>query len=223
MTRHEPDDDAVSQYVAGTMPADDLDEFEQHLLTCETCRTSVQVGAAARVVLVRQTSAARVPVRRAPGYWMGAVAAAVVIALVATRSPKDPLGEVTPAPFVADALRPSLNATTSLVDSGMGAYIANDFGAAAERLGRAARTDSSASVAFFLGVSLLLNGDAASALDALGRGAAGPYAGEAAYYMAKALVRLKRPDAAIAVLDQATAPAPMQDILRAFADSIRRR
>jgi hypothetical protein len=69
-----------------------------------------------------------------------------------------------------------------------------------------------------------MRGDNASALDALGRsGVGGPYTGEAAYYMAKALIRLNRPDSAIAVLEQALATAPTLDLLRAFADSIRRR
>ena len=223
MTRHEPDDDAVARYVAGTMPADELDEFEPHLLECESCRSAVRVGAATRAALVSQPL--RAAGRRVPWYWLGAAAAAVIL-VVATRtnSSGGPLGEVTPAPFVAGELRPSADAATALVDSGMLAYVANDFGAAAERLGRAARTDSSASVAFFLGVSLLMRGDNAAALHALGRSAVGgPYAGEAAYYMAKALVRLNRPDSAIAVLERASATAPAPEVLRAFADSIRRR
>jgi hypothetical protein len=113
--------------------------------------------------------------------------------------------------------------STALVDSGMTAYAANDFDAAAEQLGRAALTDSSASVAFYLGVSLLMRGEDAAALEALGRSAAGPYAGESAYYMAKALVRRNHPDSAIALLERASLKAPELSMIRAFADSIRRR
>jgi hypothetical protein len=226
VTLHEPYEDAVHQYVAGTLPADELDEFEQHLLTCETCRSAVQAGAAARTALVAQPFVRTAPMirtRRAPLIWAGAVAAAAVIAVLATRSSGDPLGRVSPAPFVAGALRPSAEPSTALVDSGMTAYVASDFGAAAERLGRAALTDSSVSVAFYLGVSLLMVGEDAAALDALGRSAAGPYAGESAYYMAKALIRQHHRDSAIAVLERASLSTPELPMIRAFADSIRRR
>lgn len=229
MTGHEPDDEAVARYVSGTMPADELDEFEPHLLGCETCRSAVRVGAAARAALVSHPSriaSPRAADRRVPWYWLSGAAAAAVILVVATRgtSSGDPLGEVTAAPFVAGELRPSSDAATALVDSGMLAYVANDFATAVEHLVRAARTDSSSSVAFFLGVSLLMRGENASALEALGGSAVeGPYAGEAAYYMAKALVRLSRPDSAVAVLDRAVARQSQTAVLRAFADSIRRR
>lgn len=227
MTRHEPDNDAVARYVAGTMPAAELDQFEPHLLGCEACRSAVRVGAAARAALVSQPAeASPLHDRRRPWYWLGAAAAAGVVLVVATRanSSVDPLGTVTPAPFVAGQLRPSSDAATALVDRAMLAYVASDFATAVELLRRAARTDSSTSVAFFLGVSLLMRGEAALALEALGRSAVdGPYAGDAAYYMAKALVRLNRPDSAIAVLERASATAPARDVLRAFADSIRGR
>lgn len=226
MTRHESDGDAVARYVSGTMPAEELDEFEPHLLECEACRSAVRVGAAARAALVSQPAAASPFDRRRPWYWLGAAAAAGVALVVATRanSSVDPLGSVTPAPFVAGQLRPSRDAVTALVDSGMLAYVASDFATAVEHLRRAARTDSSASVAFFLGVSLLIRGENASALEALGHSAVeGPYASESAYYMAKALVRLNRPDSAVAVLNRAVSTLPESALLRAFADSIRRR
>jgi hypothetical protein len=226
VTLHEPDDDAVNQYVAGTMPSGELEEFEQHLLTCETCRSAVRVGAAARRALVTQPSVAATPAthgRRAPLYWAGAVAAALVLAVLSTRSSGDLLGQVTPAPFVAGALRPSGNALSALVDSGMTAYVEGDFALAARRLRRAAATDSSVLVAFYLGVSLLMRGEDVEALEALGRSAAGPYAGESAYYMAKALVRRNLPDSAIAMLERASLNAPELPMIRAFADSIRRR
>ncbi len=228
---HAPGDDSVAQYVAGTMPAVELDEFEEHLLGCEECRAAVRAGAAIRVALSSPLTAtmARAPAtngRRLRLYWLAAAAAAAMIVVFAISgdSSLERLGAITPAPFVAGLVRPSSDAVTALVDSGMVAYAASDFGAAAERLGRAAPNDSSASVAFFLGVSLLMRGDTQDALKALGRVTPGSaYTAEAAYYLAKALVRLERPDSAIAVLERAASAGPAAGTLKAFADSIRNR
>ena len=229
MNSHRAYDDSVAQYVAGMLPARELEAFEQHLITCAACRDAVRLGAATRVALrsnVRTTSARPSNwARRALLPGLAAAAAAVVIMFVASRdSSLDRLGEITPAPFVAGALRPSGDSLTALVDSGMLAYVASDFRKAADLLGRASVRDSSAAVAFFLGVSLLMRGDDAAALKALERVTPGsPYTDDGSYYAAKALVRLKQPDSAMVVLEQSAAVGPMAETLRAFADSLRRR
>jgi hypothetical protein len=232
VTSHLADDDSVAQYVAGTMPAGELEGFEQHLLTCEECRAAVRAGAAARVAMVTPagggtTATATHRTRRVRLPWLAAAAAAAVVVFVLANRQDESLkrlGEISPAPFVAGALRPSGDASTALVDSGMAAYSASHFGAAADRLERASRRDSSAAVAFFLGVSLLMRGNDSAALAALERvSKPGPYAGEGTYFAAKALVRLNRPDSAIALLERSSSAGVMTARLQSFADSIRRR
>ena len=223
--RHGRDDDSVAQYVAGTMDAGELDEFEQHLLECESCRNAVRTGAAARVALVdaRSQTQPRVesPVRT---WWLAAAAAVITTIILASRGDSNgPLGAITAAPFVAGAVRPAGDSITVLVDSGMAAYTRSDYVTAARQLERASSLDTSVSVAFFLGVSLLMADENRAAIRALERSAtSAPYATEAAYYLAKAFVRLRQPDSAIAILERATAVTASPQ-LTAFADSVRRR
>lgn len=224
MSRHGPDDDSVAQYVAGTMDATELDDFEQHLLKCESCRNAVRVGATARVALVESAGA---QMSRGPGrtrlLWLAAAAGITTIILVNRNDSIGRLGEITAAPFVAGVVRPARDSITALVDSGMAAYAAADFRTAARQLERATSRDSSASVSFFLGVSLLMNEENRAALRALERVTAGtPYATEAAYYRAKAFVRLKQRDSAVAVLERVRSVMTSPQ-LNAFADSVRRR
>lgn len=225
MSRHGPDDDSVAQYVAGAMDATELEGFEQHLLECESCRNAVRVGATARVALVG--SAGSQVSRGVPGrtriFWLAAAAGITTIILVNQNDSIGRLGEITAAPFVAGAVRPASDSITTLVDSGMAAYVAADFRTAARQLERAASGDSSASVSFFLGVSLLMNEENRAALRALESVTAGTaYGTEAAYYRAKAFVRLQQRDSAVAVLERAMTVMTSPQ-LNAFADSIRRK
>jgi hypothetical protein len=228
VTAHAHDDDRVAGYVAGTLSPDELEEFEQHLLTCEVCRSAVRLGTVARAALVGRAKDVRaIPRRRsiATRSWLAVAAAVVFAVLLMNRGPASAaLGSVEPAPFAAGALRPSMDAITALVDSAMVAYQASDFASAAEKLSRAVRTDSSPAVRFFLGVSRLMRGDARGAVQSFhDLPLESPYAVEAAYYTAKALVRLEHRDSAIAVLDRAASTGPMAVRLRSFADSLRRR
>lgn len=224
MTTREHDDDRVAQYVAGTLPPDDVEDFEQHLLACSSCRDMVRIGAATRSALVASDAHPRR--RRVLQFaWLPA-AAVIVLAVLATRreSRWNALGSVQAAPFAGAPLRPSVDSTTALVDSGMRAYQAADFAEATAKLRRAARADSSPALRFFLGVSLLMRNDAAAAIQALRDiPVASPYAHEAAYYAAKAWVRLQRPDSAIAVIERMSAGLPVPKALQAFADSLRSR
>jgi hypothetical protein len=203
----------------------ELEEFELHLLECESCRAGVRLGAVTRVALVESSNARNVRgrIRHIRPWWLAA-AAAVLIAVILARRDDDhaQLGDITPAPFVSGPLRPAGDSITAQVDSGMIAYAAAEFRSAARQLERASATDSSASVAFFLGVSLLMVDENRAALRALERANIAPYATEAALYRAKAYVRLGHPDSAIAVLDSATSTVASEQLV-AFADSIRRR
>lgn len=202
----------------------ELESFELHLLACESCRVAVRTGAATRVALRDPAdSTVRVPSTRRFG-WMVAAAAIVAITVLATRQGSEsPLGDIVPAPFVAGAVRPAPDSVSALVDSGMAAYARSDFRTASQQLARAAAIDPSPPVAFFLGVSLLMNHEDRAALDPLATAAnATPYATEAAYYRAKAFVRLRQPDSALAVLSRALAVEASPQ-LAALADSIRGR
>ncbi len=246
------DGDAVAAYVSGTMPPETLDAFEEHLLTCAECRAEVRLAAVTRVAMaggpadvagpVRAERAASpaaapresvahtaAPVRVRRRHWItaGAVAAAMLLVVLVSRreGDRDPLGHVVPPAFTADAFRAAGDSVAGVVDSGMSRYSASDFAGAATLLARAARSDSSAGVAFYLGVSLLMTNDNAEALAALERAqrpTENPYAGEARYFAAKALVRLDKADSAAALLRAAPADDPFAPLLRAFADSLRR-
>ena len=233
MTPRWHDPDSVSQYVAGTMSADALDAFEEHLLGCAECRAQVRQGIAISAAAAAPVGQGPSPVR---SIWrsttgrvvaLAGIAVAVVLGIV-TRS--DPalrlLGAIEPAAFVAGAIRAPADSVAALVDSGMAAYAAGNYRAAAARLGRAEESDSSAGVRFFLGVALLMSDDNPRALAALQRAQSditSPYAGEALLYAAKSLVRMELPDSAVAILERAIATGARSPALRALADSIKRR
>jgi tetratricopeptide (TPR) repeat protein len=112
-----------------------------------------------------------------------------------------------------------------VVDLGMQAYASANYAAAAQALARAAHSDSSPGVAFYLGAALLSAGNADSALGPLLRARVpegNPWAAEATLLAAKVLVRLRQADSALALLDQAIAANPRAAALRAFADSVRK-
>lgn len=230
MTRCGHDDDRLAEYVAGTMEAGDVEEFETHLLTCASCQQAVRLGAAARMALAHNGSGKAIAETHSAGRWAPvagmALAAGLLIAVVVSRQrpAEDSLGRVLPAPFVGAAIRPSTDTVAALVDSGMAAYAESDFHRAADVLGRASAHDSSAAVRFFLGVSLLMRANAERAVRALeGVSLESPYGAEAAYYAAKALVRLQRTDSAIALLERAAGTGRLPAATRAFLDSLRHR
>jgi len=223
------DSDTVAQYVAGTLSPELLDGFEEHLLECDACRRDVRLGAAARIALREPSPAAAPAQRRRQPRVVGIVAAlaAVLLVFVTTRRAVETrrLGAVIPPAFVATPLRAPTDSVALLVDRGMAAYAASDYADAATLLGRAAATDSSAAVAFYLGVALMLDGQADRAVAELLRATqprTNPYASDATYFAAKALVRAHRADSARALLLSAVRDGARDARLGAFADSIAR-
>lgn len=220
---------AVGAYVAGRLAPDELDAFEAHLLECAECRANVRVGAAARIALLgasaRQTARRRAAVLGGIG-----LAAALVLAMVGRREyHRISLGRASPPVFagadVRSAVASGSRAGAAQVDLGMAAYAAGDFRRAAALLADAAQADSSPGVSFYLGAAQLTAGNASAALTALQRArtpAGNPYANDATLLAAKALVLLRRPDAAAAMLRGAAPPGAAGAALRAFADSIER-
>lgn len=231
------DDDRVHQYVAGTLGADDRDDFEAHLLTCRSCRDAVRVGAAARAALIAGASASDATPVAGPGRpatlrlrprtrWLGLAVAAAVTFMIVTRKGEsaDPLGQIAPPVWRPAEVRAASGPDANLVDRGMQAYAASRYADAARLLGEAARTDSSAGVAFYHGAALLAAKDPANAVAPLLRAqrpAGNPFSGDATLLAAKALIRLRLADSALAVLTRA--PDTNSLALRAFADSIRTR
>lgn len=223
-------DDRVHQYVAGTMSPAAIEAFEEHLLSCAECRETVRVGAAARRALADipgATGKARGAGRRTLVWSTLGAAAALLIFVVRDASRGTALGAITPPVYRPEAVRAGGDSMTDLVDRGMRAYSASEFGDAAHLLGEAVAHDSSAGVAFYHGAALLLAGDAARAVPELLRArlpVGNPYSADAMLLAAKALVRLRLTDSAIAVLERSPpGERAAAAALRAFADSIRRR
>lgn len=226
-------EELAARYARGES-RDDLTEFERHFLNCAECQERVRTAAA--IIAAHVPPSARSPRPRPRGTWpvrrtwIGAalLAAAAIILVVRSSGTPDAmeaLGAI--ATFDSPELAAVRSAGVSSADSGMAALSRGDARAAAELLQRALASDSSAGVAFYLGLAHMRAGDAARACDALGfasrRGRDGPFASDAAYLRAKAWLRLRQPDSALAVLAPwANGPAAAAARASAFADSIRR-
>lgn len=77
---HQPDEDLVRRYVAGTLPADEAERFEEHFFGCDACWREVETTKELRDALGRSS-----PVRSAPSTprrWLTGLAAAAVAAFV---------------------------------------------------------------------------------------------------------------------------------------------
>jgi hypothetical protein len=225
MTEQWHETGAAAAYVAGDLPPELLDEFEQHMMSCAECRAQIVAGGAAtaelRIAPFRRT-------RRWPATGLGIATLAAAIVVVVLMRPTDQgrLGQIAPPAYIGTAVRASPDSVVAAIDRAMQAYSAKDFRTAARLLAEAARSDSSAAVAFYLGVSLFQTGDTEGALRSFGRAqtpVSNPYAEDATIFAAKALVRLHRPDSAAALVQRAFAAGHSGDALRAFADSLARR
>lgn len=216
------------RYVAGTLSANEDEAFEAHLIGCADCQRTVRVGAGVRQVLRAGESRplqARPRQARSRRAWLGAavLAAAAALVLFIRRDGAVPLlGRLTPPPFAGAPIRGARDATAALVARGMKAYSDRDYRAAARDLSSAAERDASPSVAFYQGVSLLLANDPRGALAALRRAyepAEGPYADDARLVAAKAWLRLRMADSALAELQRVSSVARAR--AESFSDSIR--
>lgn len=213
-------DDTVPRYIAGTLPPAEVDHFEVHLLECSVCQAAVREGAALSAALRRPQP------RMSWRYLLWGVPLAAAIAALLLVRPVNrvrSLGRVAAAPAFAGApVRAAPTGPTALADSGMLAYGRGDWNAAVRLLGAAdASGGGGPALSFYLGVARLMGGDPMAALFPLSRATAGPYAADAAYFRAKAFLRLGRADSALRLLGAASTDPVTGARARALADSVK--
>ena len=207
LTCRQVDDQALAErYVTRKLSETETEEFEAHYLTCPRCQNEVRLAAAIGDA-VHDVPQQRTGQRA----WMviggGALAAAAVIALLVLPGTGGPderlvqLGAVLQAPiYLGVPVRSSEASADSLFNAAMDRYSAARYDEAAAGLESAlAAGVDSAPAEFFLGASLLMEDRLRDAADAFERVIAlgdTPYLAEAHYYLAKALLRLGRPQEA---------------------------
>jgi hypothetical protein len=105
------------------------------------------------------------------------------------------LAVVTPPPYVPLQTRGSANTLAQSFAAAMTRYSAKDYAGAAEQLQPLAESSPDAAhVQFFLGISQLMSGKPAAAIESLDRAAAtgtAPFADEAHFYLAKAAMQTR--------------------------------
>ena len=220
---HDPDDESISQYVAGSLSELELAEFEKHLLLCDRCRSEVTFARALRTELSQSVKGRRT-------FFIAAtLAVAASLAVAVTRSGDSSvksLGHVATAPVYGGLpVRASDSTGHSAFNAAMSSYQRGLY-ADAERAFRKARAANADSVttSFFLGASLLMSGKPREAADEFGRVGGmsfSSYTSESHFYRAKALLQLGKTREAIAALEKASAVAgPIQSHAKSLTDSI---
>ena len=202
--------DVVPRYVAGTLEPDAVEPFELHMVDCATCQRAIREAAALRKVLrkvQRTTEGARAtprPMRRRLQWAVPLAAAAAVTAIWLARpsdAPVERLGRLAGAPALdVLSVRGDPDSVALLVQQGIDAYHSGRYPEAARLFARADSLSPSESATFYRGVSALLGGNAAGAIEVLRRvtsTAGGPYAAEGHFYSAKAWLRQGRADSAL--------------------------
>ena len=231
------DPEELSRYVAGTLPADDVSGLEAHLFECGACLGQVKEMAAMAAAL-RELQPAHMHAKppagnkrrlriRLAAFAATALATAATIALFFLPGPRTlhDLSGMAPPRFEPLAIRLGGDAATRLADLGMAAYQGADYATAATHFAAAARQAPAPSTFFYLGVSQLLAGDPQGAVRSL-RAAllppGNPYIADAHFYLAKAMLRLNRPDSALVELDVVSSKGTALAVhARALADSVR--
>lgn len=224
MQYHHAEDETAGRYVARTLDVPETDAFEQHLLLCESCRSEVRLASAIRSEIREQP--------RGINPWVvgTGLALAASIAIFLARPDNDSLsalGRVASAPvYDGVPVRATTNATDSLFGSAMGFYQQGEYGEASRRFeaARAAGADSIVTT-FFMGVSNLMTGNAAAAVNELQRSAGmsrSAYSQESHFYLAKAYLQLGRREAALGELAMAIGiEGPVATPAKLLADSIK--
>jgi tetratricopeptide (TPR) repeat protein len=225
--RNAENGEVVHRYVAGTLPPDELERFEVHLLDCTACQEAVRESATLRAALRRGAVGDR---RSRALAWAAPLAAAAAMAvwlLLPSEGSLERLGRVDEVPgFAGLAVRSGADSAAALADDGMAAYGERDYERAAELLSAAvARGASSPGVAFFLGIARLQSGSPDEALRSFAAALEppdNPYAAEAHFYSAKAWLQLANADSVLAHL--AAVPPSVPELharSSALADSVR--
>src|ERR1051326_6698316 len=220
------DDDTIHGYVAATLPADEADIFELHLLGCSGCRDAVRIGAGTRDALLTNKRARR----RRGGVAAAALtlaAASILIVVFVRGTERGGLAAFTPPSFSGTPVRRGADADSAraMVDAGMDAYQRRDYAAAVRLLAAGAQADGSPGVNFYLSVAQLATGDALGAVQAARKAMnppSNPFAADAAVVAAKAWLRLGRSDSALAELGRAPRDAPGSAHAAALVDRDRK-
>lgn len=184
----------IPRYVAGTLAETDIAELEEHLITCARCQREVEHAAA----IARVSSRPLDPSRRPRAWQLPAIAAAMVVAagtslfVRGVHSVHESLGP--PPAYGGVPVRGVGSVGDSMFVQAMTRYAARDYRGASQELRAALHAGGApAPTAFFLGVSLLFDGDPNDARGAFDRViAAGdtPYGPETYFYRALASLRL---------------------------------
>ncbi|MGQ0813503.1 MAG: tetratricopeptide repeat protein [Gemmatimonadota bacterium] len=198
----------IVKYVARTIEPAEGAAFEDHLIICERCQTSVRAGSGARQHF--QSGGTIVRNRGNLRWLVGLPAAASLAALIASRGIETAqlkqLGVVDAAPLYLGVPVRGDDEEALRFDSAMAAYNAGDYQAALRHFD--ALRDGGVVVDFFAGVSELMLKRAGKAETRLSRViAAGnsPYYAEALYYRAKSYLQQRRKAHALADLRAAGA------------------
>jgi anti-sigma factor RsiW len=227
------DTDHAHRYVAGTLPPDERDAFEAHLLECERCQRAVREGAAIRAALTHEAPAGEAALEEGSGLWSPrlvaaatlAAAAAIALWFVLPGGELEALGRVAPPVMEPLPVRAEADSAAILAARGMTAYREGDYGAAASLLARAVDAEPAPGTRFFLGIARLLTGsrqEARASLTAALEPPGNPYAAEARFYLAKAWLLDGRADSALVHLAAVPPAAGIRGHAEALADSVRR-
>lgn len=213
-------DNVVAEFVIERYVADKLSEsetvaFEEHLLLCDRCQGEITLAVAVREAL---PSAGGTEGARAAKIWpwkpMGigislaaaaAIAAILMLPIGRESSPIAELGQVIQPPiYLGVPVRQVPARPDSVFNAAMASYGEGDYAAAVRQLETAIAAGVDGPPAqFFLGASLLMldnPGEAVAAFEAVTSSWDPTYTPEAHYYMAKALLRQGKTDAALAEL-----------------------
>lgn len=206
----------AERYVAGTLEATSLDEFESHFLTCTRCQDTIALMLSVRTAMrgmARITPLPVAPPRETPERarrrmrivtTVGVLLAAGFAGIAAirwndVRSVQALGSDFVPPAYGGVPVRGAQAAADSVFAAGMAAYVRGEYATAARALRPLTETDPAPAPAFFLGASLLMLHAPAAADSAFARviaAAPNPYVREATYY--RALARLQLGDRATA-------------------------
>jgi TolA-binding protein len=214
----------AERYLAGTLDADAKAEWEEHYFACNNCAEQMELYQQVTPALREMAPQIRGEMRpHKPGrgwLWIAVPAAALIFIGVAiqVKGPQKPVtsaapktgdlslfAKLDPPAYSAPTLRGLATPADRRFREAMTAYQSQDWPRAVDGLNTALQLDpNAAGPRFFLGASYLLEGDAQSALEPLGRVASGdsPFAEEARFDLAKAYLALNRKADAIAALQQ---------------------
>jgi hypothetical protein len=116
-----PSDEWLEQYLLGTLPASEQEQFEEHYFDCPVCLAQVQAMQAVQAQLSRHPVILRMILRKKPLAWpirLGAIAAILLIGFlgyrIVSRQANPPGTAANPTPPAAQATVPTTSNSTPL-------------------------------------------------------------------------------------------------------------